>query len=71
MERECVVVVSIIRITIPVARESDDVGRLFKAAVADQLRVQTAFDAFEHELQELAIEKGTDTVFNLASIDRD
>jgi len=71
MERECIVVIPIVRIAIPVARKTDDVGRLFKAAVANQLRVQTTLDAFEHKLKELAVEQGTDMVFNLARIDRD
>ena len=39
-KREGVIVVSIVRITFPIAGETNDVGRFFKAAVANQFGVQ-------------------------------
>ena len=34
-------------------------------------RVQSAFDALVHEFEKLAVEQGTDAVFDLASVNRD
>src|ERR1051326_1574620 len=54
-ERQRVVVVAIVGITIPVARESDHVCRFFEAPIANQLGVQSTLDALEHKLEELAV----------------
>src|SRR5688572_2157113 len=70
LKSKCVVVVSIVRITLPVARETHHVCGFFKTAVANQFGVQSSFDALVHELQKLSVKQRTDAVFNGASIDR-
>src|SRR2546423_10396012 len=45
MKGECVIVVSIVRITLPIARQTNRVRRFFETAVANQFRVQSSFNA--------------------------
>ena len=65
------VVVSIVGIPLPVARQADRVRGLFEAAVAQQLRMQAELDVLVHELGELTIQAGTDVVFDRRRVDRD
>ena len=64
-EGERVVVVAVVRLALPVARQTAGVRRLLEAAVAQQLGVQAELDALEHELEELAVELRADAVLDL------
>jgi hypothetical protein len=70
LKGERVVVIAIVGITFPIARQTDNVRWFFKTAVANQFGVESSFDALVHEFQKLSVEQGTDVVLNLASVDR-
>jgi hypothetical protein len=70
-EGKRIVVISIIRIPVPVSRKTDNVRSLFETAITNQLGVQSTFNALEHELQKLTIQQWTDAIFNFTGIDGD
>ena len=49
------IIVSVIRITLPVSRQSEGIRLLVEAAIAHQFRIEPAFNILEHELGELPI----------------
>src|SRR5918911_872198 len=70
-KREAVIVVPVIRVTLPVSRQSDGIHGFLKAAVTNQLSVQTVLDSLEHELHKLSVEQRADAAFNLARVNLD
>ena len=68
LKGEPIIVIAIVGIAFPVTREANAVWVFFKATVANQFGVQAALDAFVHEFKELAVEKRTDMVFDLACV---
>jgi hypothetical protein len=70
-EGQAVVVVAVVRVALPVAREAGGVRGLLEAAVAEQLGVQPALDALVHVLQELAVEQGADAPLRARGVNAD
>jgi hypothetical protein len=71
VEVQPVVVIAVVRIAIPVARQADRVWRRLEAAVPNELGGQTGLDALEHELEKLPVQQRTDGAPDGAGIDRD
>src|SRR5205085_2308940 len=65
------VVVAVIRVAVPFARQPDDVRRFLEASIAYQLREEPALDVLEHELHELPVKKRADSAFDSTSVNRD
>src|ERR687891_107167 len=63
------IVVAIVGLTFPIARQAYDVRRFLEAAVAQELGVESELDVLEHELRELAVQAGADPGLDLAGID--
>jgi len=56
---QSVVVVSIIRVTLPITRKADRVRQFFETSVVQEFSMKTKLHTFKHVLQELSVEQGT------------
>src|SRR5437016_162941 len=54
-EMQARIVVAVIGVALPVARQPDGIWRFFKTSVPDELGGETTLDALEHELVELPV----------------
>src|SRR5437868_15348973 len=54
-EGDAIIIVPIVRIALPIPRESDRARCLLEAPAPDQLRVPAALDPLHHEFEELAV----------------
>ena len=66
-QRDAVVVNPIVRIAFPAPGQAGTRGGLFEPAVAKELGVQTALDAFVHELRELPVQQRTERPSTVAA----
>ena len=66
-----VVIDAVVGVARPVSRHAPGARLLLEPAIAEQLGVESALDALEHELDELPVEQRADPAFYGAGIDGD
>src|SRR5439155_20825944 len=70
-ERQSVVIITVIRVPFPIAGQAEIIRSFLETAISDQLGVQAALDAAEHEFNKLPIEQRADWRLNRIGFDHD